>query len=123
MRDPFQIAFPMSVGPDGRLATADNAAHIRSMIEQLLFTNPGERVNRPDFGGGLNQLLFAPNSMELRATVQFTLMASLQHELGDLIDVTSLAVDVDAETLTIHLDYRILRSGEQVATRIRASIP
>ena len=54
------------------------------MIEQLVFTNPGERVNRPDFGSGLQQMVFAPNSAELAATLQFTTQALLQQYLGDL---------------------------------------
>ena len=62
------------------------------MIEQLLFTNPGERVNRPDFGSGLLQLVFAPNSPELAAALQFTLQAALERWLGDVIEVRELEV-------------------------------
>jgi phage baseplate assembly protein W len=115
MSTPMHIAFPLAIGRDGRLATASDTAHITGLIEQLIFTNPGERVNRPAFGGALNQLLFAPNSIELRATVNFTLLAALQHELGDLIEVTSLDVDVAQETLAITIAYRVLRTGQQVS--------
>ena len=62
------------------------------MIEQLLFTNPGERVNRPDFGSGLLQMVFAPNSPELAAALQFTMQAALQRWLGDVIEVQNLEV-------------------------------
>ncbi len=111
MTTPMHIAFPLAIGRDGRLATASDTAHITALIEQLIFTNPGERVNRPAFGGALNQLLFAPNSIELHATVNFTLLAALQHELGDLIEVTALDVDVAQETLA----NRVLRTGQQVS--------
>ena len=59
------------------------------MIEQMLFTNPGERVNRPDFGSGLMQLVFAPNSPELAAALEFTLQAALDRWLGDVIEVAT----------------------------------
>ena len=81
------------------------------MIEQLIFTNPGERVNRPDFGSGLLQLVFAPNSPELATTVQFTLQAALQQWLGDVIDVSNLRVSAVDSTLTVELTYALRESG------------
>ena len=60
----MNIDFPFHSDSRGRTATTDDDDHIRDMIEQFLFTNPGERVNRPDFGSGLLQLVFAPNSPE-----------------------------------------------------------
>ena len=57
------------------------------MIELLLFTSPGERVNRPDFGSGLRNILFAPNSPELASALQFSIKASMNRWLGDLIDL------------------------------------
>ncbi len=82
------------------------------MIEELLFTNPGERVNRPDFGSGLLQLVFAPNSPELAAALQFTVQASLQRWLGDVIDVQSLEVVSEDATLRITVQYVVRRTGE-----------
>ncbi len=82
------------------------------MIEQLLFTSPGERVNRPDFGSGLLQMVFAPNSPELAAALQFTVQAALQRWLGDVIGVGALNVDSDDATLTVTLSYTVLATGE-----------
>ena len=79
----MNIDFPFQVDGRGRTAATDDQDHIRDMIEQLLFTNPGERVNRPDFGSGLLQMVFQPNSTELAAALQFTLQASLQQVLGN----------------------------------------
>jgi phage baseplate assembly protein W len=70
---------------------------VRDLIDQLLFTNPGERVNRPDFGSGLLQLIFAPNSPELAAALQFTVQAALQQWLGDVIQVQALEVSSEAK--------------------------
>ena len=81
----MNIDFPLHFDGRGRTAATDDADHIRDMIEQLLFTNPGERVNRPDFGSGLMQLVFAPNSRELASALQFTIQAEVQRYLGDLI--------------------------------------
>jgi phage baseplate assembly protein W len=86
----MNIDFPFHFDNLGRTAPTSDDDHIRDMIEQLLFTNPGERVNRPDFGSGLLQLVFAPNSPELAATLQFTVQAALQRWLGDLIEVQAL---------------------------------
>ena len=74
----MNIDFPFHYDSRGATASAGYADHVRDMIEQLLFTNPGERVNRPDFGCGLLQLVFAPNSPELAATLQFTAQAALE---------------------------------------------
>jgi phage baseplate assembly protein W len=107
----MQVDFPFAVGPKGRAAETDENDHVRDMIEQLIFTNHGERVNRPDFGSGAMQLVFAPNSSELAATVQFTLQAALQLWLGDVIEVRRLEVAADDSRLTIELDYLVRATG------------
>ena len=109
----MNIDFPFHFDNRGRTATTSDDDHIRDMIEQLLFTNPGERVNRPDFGSGLLQLVFAPNSPELAATLQFTMQAALQRWLGDLIEVQALEVTSEDSTLRVVLQYLVRRSGEQ----------
>jgi len=109
----MNINFPFKFDGRGRTATADEPQHIRQMIEQLIFTNPGERVNRPTFGSGILQLIFAPNSPELAATVQFTLEAALQQWLGDVIEVRNLEVAAIDSTLTVDLSYSIRRTNEQ----------
>ena len=113
LRTTMNIDFPFHFNNLGRTATTSDDDHIRDMIEQLLFTNPGERVNRPDFGSGLLQLVFAPNSPELAATVQFTMQAALQRWLGDLIDVQELEVTSEDSRLQVFLQYAVKRSGEQ----------
>lgn len=109
----MNIDFPYLFDSRGRTALAQRDDHVRDMIEQLIFTNPGERVNRPDFGSGLLQLVFAPNSQELAATVQFTLQAALQRWLGDVIEVSDLEVTSVDSTLRISLEYVLRDSGQQ----------
>ena len=108
-------AFPFQFDGRGRTATTDDATHIRDMIEQLLFTAPGERVNNPDFGSGLLQMVFAPNSTELAAALQFTTQAAVQRYLGDLIDLQQLDVTVQDATLSVTVKY-IIRATQQQQT-------
>jgi phage baseplate assembly protein W len=108
----MNVDFPFHFDRLGRTATAGTDDHVRDMIEQLLFTNPGERVNRPDFGSGLLQLVFAPNSPELAAALQFTVQASLQRWLGDVIDVQLLEVTSEDSTLRVEIQYVVRRTGE-----------
>lgn len=109
----MNIDFPFHFDARGRTAETGTDDHIRDMIEQLLFTNQGERVNRPDFGSGLLQLVHAPNSPEVAAAVQFTVQASLQQWLGDVIEVQSLDVTSEDSTLRVELNYLVLRTAKQ----------
>jgi Bacteriophage baseplate protein W len=108
----MNIDYPFHFNQRGRTAEADDDKHICDMIEELLFTNPGERVNRPDFGSGLMQLVFAPNSAELAAALQFTLQGALQRWLGDLIQVQSLQVTSEDSTLRINIQYLVRRTNQ-----------
>jgi len=109
----MNIDYPFTFDSRGRTAATFDDDHIHDMIEQLLFTNPGERVNRPDFGSGLLQLIFAPNSPELAAALQFTVQAALQQWLGDVIQVQALDVTSEDSTLRVELKYIVVRNGEQ----------
>jgi phage baseplate assembly protein W len=116
----MNIDYPLRFDGRGRTAEADDAAHIRDLIEQLLFTAPGERVNRPTFGSGVLQLVFAPNSDALAAALRLTLQASLQEWLGDLIEVTDVQVEREDSTLRLEVRYVVRRTGEtRVATLAR----
>jgi len=108
----MNIAFPYHFDSRHRTALADSDEHIRQMIEQFLFTNAGERVNRPDFGSGLLQMVFAPNSQELAATLQFTVQAGLQRWLGDVVEVLDLNVRSEDASLQVDITYRARRTQE-----------
>lgn len=108
----MNIDFPFQFDARGHTATVGDDDHVRDMIEQFLFTNPGERVNRPDFGSGLLQLVFAPNSPELAAALQFTVQAGLQRWLGDVIEVRALSVTSEDAVLQVDITYVIRVSGE-----------
>lgn len=112
----MDVAFPFRLNSRGRIVTSDYECHIREMIEQVLFTMPGERVNRPDFGSGLMQLTFSPGSEELVAATQFLVQSSLQQWLGDLIFVEEVAIESIDSTLNVCVRYLILQNkSRQVA--------
>lgn len=108
----MNLDFPFHFDARGHTAITGDDDHIRDMIEMLLFTNPGERVNRPDFGSGLLQLVFAANNPEVAAALQFTVQAALDRWLGDLIEVRNLDVESDDARLTVDLTYAVRRTGE-----------
>lgn len=103
----MDIQFPWQFNNQGRTAATNDS--IRNMIEQLLFTNPGERVNRPDFGSSLMQLIFDANSPEQTTALTLSLQVTLQHWLGDVIAVQSLDVANDDSNLTVSIQY-VVRS-------------
>jgi hypothetical protein len=113
------IDFPYHFDPLGRTASTGTDEHVRDMIEQMLFTNHGERVNRPDFGSGLLQLIFAPNSPELAAALRFNMQSSLQRWLGDVIDVLDLEVESHDSELRIAVKY-VVRGANRNQTAVFA---
>ena len=113
----MQIEFPYRFDDRGRTANTDVEDHVRDMIEQVLFTVPGERVNRPDFGCGLLQLVFAPNSDTLAAAVQMSVQGALQQWLGDLIQVGSVQVESQEATLHVLVQYTVRRTQQQQAAQ------
>lgn len=114
------LDFPFHVDNRGRSATTDEVGHIHDLIEQVLFTAPGERVNRPTFGSGLPQLVFAPNSDELAAATQFLVQGALQQWLGDLIQVETVQVTSEEATLQVTVQYVHRRTQQrQVAAFAR----
>lgn len=108
----MNIDFPFHFDGRGQTASTDDNDHIRDMIEQLLFTSPGERVNRPDFGSGLLQMVFAPNGQELAAALQFTTQAALQRYLGDAVDLELLEVTSQDSTLRVTVKYVVKSTGD-----------
>jgi len=108
------LAFPYRIDGRGRTAEPpDLNTHITELIEQLLFTSPGERVNRNNFGSGLMQSVFAPNSAELAATTQFLIQGGLQQWLGSLIQVQAVQVQAADSQIIVDVQY-LVRSTQTV---------
>ncbi len=108
----MSIEHPFQFDPRGHSAEASDEDHLRDLIEQVLFTSPGERVNRPDFGSGLQQLVFAPNSDELAAATQVFVHGALQEWLGELIQVNDVQVESEDATLRVVVQYTVRRTQQ-----------
>ena len=115
----MQVDYPFHFDERGGTASVDGEAHIRDLIEQVLFTNPGERVNRPTFGSGLLQLVFAPNSDTLAAATQMSVQGALQQWLGDLIAVEAVEVNNVDSTLEVKVQYVIRRNQQRRAAEFQ----
>jgi hypothetical protein len=109
------LYFPIQVGDLSALRTASRAQAIRQQLEQLLFTIPGERVNRPEFGCGVQRLVFGAASPEQAATAEYLVQINLQQHLGDLIDTDAVRVSVEDATLRIDILYTVRATGEERA--------
>ena len=109
----MNVDYPYKIDGRGRTAVTTDDDWIRDLIEQILFTVPGERVNRPDFGCGLMQLVFAPNSDELAAATQFAVGAALQQWLGDLIKLQGVHVEAEDSTLRVTVQYTVTRTQDE----------
>ena len=118
----MQIDYPFHIDGRGRSADTDQDDHIRDLVEQVLFTTPGERVNRPAFGSGLMQLVFAPNSDELATATQFMVQGALQQYLSDLIQVLSVKVESESATLQVTVEYIVLRNQQKQVARFSREV-
>jgi phage baseplate assembly protein W len=107
----MNLTYPYQFDGRGRTAQlASNDDYVRQLIEQVLFTSPGERVNLPDFGSGLLQLVFAPNSVEMAAATQFSVQGALQKWLSSYIRVVSVQAQAQDAVLTVTVAYSLLNS-------------
>lgn len=116
------VDFPYRIDARGRTASTTEDDHIRDLIEQVLFTAPGERVNRPTFGSGLLRLVFAPNDDALAGTTQLTVQGNLQQWLGDLIQVLDVQVENEESQLRVSVRYTVRRTQQTSVAEFRQSV-
>src|ERR1700682_628058 len=118
------VAFPYHLDARARTAvTASRDDHIRQMLEQLLFTRPGERVNRPDFGCGLADLVFEPNSARLAAALEVMVVTSVGQWLGDVIALQNVDIESQDEKLLVNISYVVKATGEPGSTTVAVASP
>lgn len=106
----MNLYFAYQLDGRGRTREASLAEYVTQLVEQVLFTSPGERVNLPDFGSGLLQLPFVPNSVELAAAIQFAVQGALQKWLGSYLRVLSVAATAQEGQLTVTVTYSPLNT-------------
>ena len=118
----MHIDYPYHFDSGGRTAQTSDDDHVRDLIEQVLFTLPGERVNRPAFGSGLMQLVFAPNNDTLAAATQLSVQASLQQWLGAALQVEQVLVENDDATLRVTVQYVVRRTQQRHVQRFARAV-
>jgi phage baseplate assembly protein W len=109
------VDYPYNFDARGRTGEATREDHIRQMLELILFTSPGERVNRPTFGSGVTQLLFSPNSTAVASALQLAVQGALQLWMGDLIQVQEVSMTAEDSQLNVTISY-IDRSRQERQT-------
>jgi phage baseplate assembly protein W len=119
----MNVDYPYDVDGRGRTALAGDDDYVRDLIEQVLFTIPGERVNRPDFGCGVLQLVFGPNSGEIAAAAQFTIGAALQQWLGDLVQIHDVRVQSEDASLRITIEYVVILTQQRRSAQFSRGVP
>jgi len=120
--DSLPITSPYGIDGRGRTAEATSTAHLRDLIQMVLFTNPGERVMRPTFGSGVLGLVFAPNGPDLSATTQVLIAGALRTWLGDVIDVSNVEVVSNDATLQVTVSFVDRRSGDAASVVLGRSV-
>jgi phage baseplate assembly protein W len=122
LADPPYLAFPFRVGDSGP-ELSDRSRHLREQIEQVLFTNPGERVFRPEFGAGVRTLIFEPNTSPLWTITRKRLIASLADALKGEVDPRSLTIDVtgEEEKVFVTITYTLATLGHSEEQRFSVS--
>jgi phage baseplate assembly protein W len=117
-----QIDYPFGIGGDGRTAVASDDDHVRDLVEQVLFTMPGERVNRPTFGSEVSKLVFAPNSQAAVPAIQLAVQGALLQWLGDLIVVEAVDVVGVDSSLTVTVRYVVRSTQERRVTELTRDV-
>ena len=109
----MHIDHPYHLDNRGRTAQTADQDYVRDLIEQVLFTMPGERVNRPTFGSGLMQFVFAPNNDLLAGALETTVQAALQEHLSEYAAIESVGVECEDSTLSIRVQYVLRLTRER----------
>jgi len=122
LQQPRFLEYPYGVSGRGGPNTTDPASHLEQLILQVLFTNPGERVNLPQFGAGVQRLLFSPNSDALRTSTQFVISTNLNQWLGDRITVEQVNVTSEPgfeEEVTIEIVYVVRQTQQRQSMQVK----
>lgn len=111
----YAIEYPFAVdrGLKSLAIQTDFAVHVEQLMKQVLFTNPGERINRPDFGCGIRRMVFAPNSQESASLVQVTIYQAMEKWLGTLVTINQVDVSAEDEVLSLKINYTLKARQER----------
>ncbi|THD35872.1 MAG: hypothetical protein E7773_07945 [Sphingomonas sp.] len=100
-----QIAFPYRLAPSGQTETSDLDDYIRDLLAQIVFTDPGERVNRPDFGCSLRRLVFTDGRSETTAAVEALIHSALRQWVGEVVQIQQVDVTTADSLVAVTIGY------------------
>jgi phage baseplate assembly protein W len=112
------MSFPFRVTELGAAALSSRRQVVREALEQLLLTIPGERVNRPNFGCGIQRLVFDGTDPLALATAEYVITTSIRDHLSDLIRLDAVRVTVEEATVLVDILYTVVGTGEESALTI-----
>ena len=113
------LHFPFQLGDLGTPRSAGHLQAIRQQLEQLLFTLPGERVNRPRFGCGVQRLVFGAATPESAAAAEYVLRVNVKEFMGEIVRLDAVRVTADDATLFVDILYTVIETGEEGAESFR----
>lgn len=109
------ISFPPRVGPDGAIVWSSGELNVRECICTILRTRPGERVELPGFGCGLDRYLYEPNNVAtlrlISEDVQ-TALAKWEPRIR-LDDVTATLNPADVRAVDVTISYTLVATGSR----------
>jgi phage baseplate assembly protein W len=116
------FSFPYRISPTGTTAETDRDGQIRDMVEQVLFTRKGERINRPEFGAGMHEMLFSENSPEIAAAAQHMVQASLQQWLAEVIEIRAVRAEAIDNLLRVNVVYSLIGDDQERHTMVEGRL-
>ncbi len=116
------FAFPYRIAPTGTTASVTREAQIRDMVEQVLFTRKGERINRPEFGAGMHEMLFSENAPEIAAAAQHMVQAALQQWLAEVIEVRAVRAEAIENLLKVDVVYALIGDPLERRTTVEGQL-
>jgi phage baseplate assembly protein W len=114
--------FAVDQGLGAWMQEHDYGKHVEQLMMQVLFTNPGERINLPDFGCGIRQMVFAPNSDVTANLVQVMIQQALTTWLPTLITVIDVKATANDDKLEINIVYLIIAIQQRTYLNIEVTL-
>lgn len=115
----MHLNFPFTVRRGVPAPPPTHDAYVEQLIEQVLFTVPGERVNRPDFGCGVQNMVFQPGNSELVAAALFIVRSQLEMQLAGIIRVESVTAEMVGGELHVTANYFDVADARRRTARFR----
>lgn len=114
---------PFRIAEHGGVSVTDDAdRHLRDKVMAVLFTAPGERVNNPTFGVGINRAVFEPLDPLTLTALEFRISQGLRRDIGDEIIVEGVDIQGDEDNGELLLSIRFQRRGDRLTRNLEVKL-